>query len=292
MVVWFASGLSLMRWIKPVLMFGMPIVLLTGLLSFVVTPWANRQSAEFRERFEQREDIAKVSPGKFQESSSAERMFFVEGVSGDATKVKNVFVSTVKDGRVSLVVAQEGTTEVDARGDKFLTMSKGRRYDGVPNQSDFQMMLFERYRVLVSSQSRAVVGDKSSQSLSTRDLLADRSKFNMGELLWRISLPLMSLLLLLLAIPLGFVNPRGGRSANLLIALLLVMTYLNLVNVLQAAVVQGRLSLMVAWWPLHLLAALTALALFAWRLGMNSRHHPLAVWRACKRVSLFKESAQ
>ncbi|HCE09503.1 MAG TPA: LPS export ABC transporter permease LptF [Oxalobacteraceae bacterium] len=292
MVVWFASGLSLMRWIKPVLMFGMPIVLLTGLLSFVVTPWANRQSAEFRERFEQREDIAKVSPGKFQESSSAERMFFVEGVSGDATKVKNVFVSTVKDGRVSLVVAQEGTTEVDARGDKFLTMSKGRRYDGVPNQSDFQMMLFERYRVLVSSQSRAVVGDKSSQSLSTRDLLADRSKFNMGELLWRISLPLMSLLLLLLAIPLGFVNPRGGRSANLLIALLLVMTYLNLVNVLQAAVVQGRLSLMVAWWPLHLLAALMALALFAWRLGMNSRHHPLAVWRACKRVSLFKESAQ
>ena len=292
MVVWFASGLSLVRWIKPVLLFGLPIVVLTGLLSFVVTPWANRQSAEFRERFDKREDIAKVSPGKFQESSSADRIFFVEGVSGDATKVQNIFVSTMQDGRVSLVVAKEGTTELDARGDKFLTMSQGRRYDGVPNQSDFQMMLFERYRVLVSHQSRAVIGDKSSQSLSTQSLLADRSKFNMGELLWRTSLPLMALLLLLLAIPLGFVNPRGGRSANLLIALLLVMTYLNMVNVLQAAVVQGRLSLMVAWWPMHLLAGLIALILFSWRLGMNSSRHPLARWGAFKRACSLKRVAK
>ena len=153
-------------------------------------------------------------------------------------------------------------------------------------------MLFERYRVLVSSQSRAVIGDKSSQSLSTPALLADRSKFNMGELLWRTSLPLMSLLLMLLAIPLGFVNPRGGRSANLLIALLLVMTYLNMVNVLQAAVVQGRLSLTVAWWPIHLLAALIALMLFSWRLGMNSSHHPLAVWSSFKRACSFKRTAK
>ncbi|MGH8808803.1 MAG: LptF/LptG family permease, partial [Noviherbaspirillum sp.] len=78
MVVWFASGLSLSRWIKPILAFGTPIVVLIAALSFFVTPWANRQSAEFRERFEKREDISKVSPGKFQESSSADRIFFVE----------------------------------------------------------------------------------------------------------------------------------------------------------------------------------------------------------------------
>lgn len=292
MVVWFASGLSLVRWVRPVLSFGMPIVLLTGLLSFVVTPWANRQSADFRERFEQREDIAKVSPGKFQESSSADRIFFVEGVSGDATKVKNIFVNTVQSGSTSLVVAQEGTIDIDARGDKFLTMSKGRRYDGVPNQSDLQMMLFERYRVLVSSQSRAAIGDRSAQSLSTPALLEDRNNFNMGELMWRTALPLMGLVLMLLAIPLGFVNPRGGRSANLVIALLLVMTYLNMVNVFQATVVQGRLSVMVAWWPIHLLAVLITVALFSWRLGMNSRYHPLAVLGAVKRAVLFKRAAK
>jgi len=144
MVVWFASGLSLARWVKPILSFGMPIVVLTMALSFVVTPWANRQSAQFRERFEKREDIAKVSPGKFQESSSADRIFFVEGVSGDATKVKNVFVNTVQNGRNSIVVAKEGSIALDERGDKFLVMDQGRRYDGITSQADFRRARYRR----------------------------------------------------------------------------------------------------------------------------------------------------
>ncbi len=158
MVVWFASGLSLTRWIRPVLRFGWPIILLTAVLSFVATPWANQQSAQFRERFEKREDIARVSPGKFQESATANRIFFVEGISGDANKVKNVFVNTFRDGKNSIVVAKEGEMEVDKDGEKFVVMNKGRRYDGMPTQPDFQMVEFERYGLLVGGQSQAAAG--------------------------------------------------------------------------------------------------------------------------------------
>jgi lipopolysaccharide export system permease protein len=283
MVVWFASGLSLSRWIAPVLRFGLPIVVLTGLLSFLATPWANRQSAEFRERFEKREDIAKVSPGKFQESASADRIFFVEGVTGDATKVKNVFVSSHQNGRSSIVVAREGTIEFDRRGDKFVVMQQGRRYDSTPAQPDFQMMEFERYGMLVGLQSQALVGDKSARSLSTAALLEDPNEFNMGELLWRIALPTMAFLLMLLAIPLSFVNPRGGRSANLLIALLLFVLYSNMTSVMQAAVVQERLSFAAGWWPVHLVATLVIALLFAWRIQANSAYHPMVLWAAFKR---------
>lgn len=291
MVVWFASGLSLTRWIKPVMSFGVPIVILTALLSFVVTPWANRQSAEFRERFAKREDIARIAQGKFQESSSADRIFFVEGVSSDATRVQNVFVNTVKEGRTSVVVAKEGTVEVDANGDKFLIMSQGRRYDGAPTQPDFRVMEFERYGVLVSRQSHSVVGDTSSRSLPTTLLIAERSPYNLGELLSRISTPIMCLLLMLLAIPLSFVNPRGGRSANLLGALLLVVVYLNMVNVSQSLVAKQRTSFEMTWWPVHLAAALLVAALFAWRLYANSRHHPLLMWSAVKRALLFRAAS-
>lgn len=292
MVVWFASGLSLSRWIAPVLSFGFPIIILTTGLSLVVTPWANRESAQFRERFEKRQDIAKVSPGKFQESASADRIFFVEGIAGDASKVKNIFVNTVQNGRSSVVVAKEGETVVDSRGDKFLVMSKGRRYDGLSGNTEMRMMEFERYGVLVSTQSQALVGDKSARSLPTPALLADMNNFNKGELLWRMALPLMSLLLMLLAIPLSFVNPRGGRSANLLIALLLFVVYSNMVSVFQAAVVQQRLPLAIAWWPIHLLAALLIALLFSWRLFINSAYHPATVWAACKRALLFKKAAK
>jgi lipopolysaccharide export system permease protein len=283
MVVWFASGMSLTQWIRPVLSFGLPIVVMTALLSFIATPWASRQSADFRERFEKREDVAKVSPGKFQESASANRVFFVEGISGDATRVRNVFVSTTQNGKNSIVVSREGTIEPDKLGDKFLILLNGRRYDGSPTQPDFRLMEFERYAVLVSKQSEAVTGDKSAHSLPTRELLADPNNFNMGELLWRTALPLMCVILMLLAIPLSFVNPRGGRSANLLIALFLFVVYSNMVSIFQAAVVQKRLPILAAWWPVHLFGALLIVALFLWRLNTNSPYHPLVLWSSLRR---------
>ena len=274
MVVWFTAGQSLTRWIRPVLTFGMPIVVATALLSFVGTPWAHRQSADFRERYEKREDIAKVSPGKFQESASADRVFFVEGVSGDASHVRNIFVSTMQNGRASVVVAKEGTMEFNPAGDKFLVMSKGRRYEGQPNQSDFQMMEFERYGVLVGRQSQALNSDRSARTLPLSQLIAAPTGANLGELLWRIALPLMAMLLLLIAIPLGFVNPRGGRSSNVLLALLMYVFYSNMISVFQAGVTQGRISLALGWWPMHLLAIAAITLLFSWRLTVNSPWHP------------------
>lgn len=282
MVVWFASGLSLTSWVKPILKFGLPLIALTALLSLVATPWANRQSLEVRQGYEKREDIAKVSPGKFQESASSERIFFVEEVAGDLSKVRNVFINTFKNGRSSVVVAKEGTIEIDPQGDRFLVMSQGRRYDGLPTEPDFQMMQFEKYGILVSTQTKAVAGDKSAKSLSLSELLADPNNFNQGELLWRISLPLMGTVLLLLAVPLGYVNPRVGRSANLIIALLLVVVYLNMLNIVQAGVVQGRSSFAMAWWPLHLVALILVVLLFSWRLKVNSRYHPLVLWSKIK----------
>jgi lipopolysaccharide export system permease protein len=291
MVVWFASGVSLLAWIRPILSFALPLVSIIAVLSLAVTPWANRQSAEFRERFEQREDVSRVSPGRFQESASADRVFFVEGVADDISSVRNVFINSVRNGRSSVIVAREGSTETDSRGDKFLVLKDGRRYDGTPSEPEFQLMEFERYSVLISRQAQAMANDASARALPLTVLLANPSRQNNGELLWRVALPFMGLLLMLLASPLGFVNPRGGRSANLLFALLVFIVYSNMVSVLQAAVVQGRLSLMVGWWPLHLLAALLVAFLFSWRILMNSRHHPLAYWNAFKRTIFRRDGA-
>lgn len=283
MVVWFASGLSLTRWIRPVLAFGMPIVVLTAALSFALTPWANRESAEYRERFAKREDIARVSPGRFQESSGADRIFFVESVANDASMVKNIFVSTSHEGRNGIIVAREGKVEVDKNGDKFVIMQKGRRYEGTPGQADYQIMEFERYGALVSHQQPTLTGDTSARSLPTPALLAHPTPFNLGELLWRLSLPLMAVALMLLAIPLSFVNPRAGRSIGLLVSVLVFVTYSNLVSFFQATVSQQRLPFALAWWPVHLAIALVIAGFFLWRLQVNSRWHPTVIWCRIRR---------
>jgi lipopolysaccharide export system permease protein len=291
MVVWFASGLSLTRWIKPVFRFGWPILLLIALLSFVATPWANQKSSEFQQRFEKREDIARVSPGKFQESASANRIFFVEGFSNDATKVRNVFVNTIKNGVDSLVVAKTGEVITDADGEKFVVMEKGRRYDGTPGQLNMEIIEFERYGVSVEAQSRAETASRTTKNSSTLELVNNPDRYAYAELLWRTALPLMAATLMLLAIPLAFVNPRAGRSIGLLIALLLFFFYSNLVSVLQASVAQDRISFWMGWWPVHLGVLLFAIFMFTWRLKVNSKYHPLVFWFCIRRLLILKRQS-
>nr|WP_176648586.1 LPS export ABC transporter permease LptF [Duganella sp. SG902] len=283
MVVWFASGLSLTKWILPVLTFGLPIVVLTGMLSFVATPWAKQKSSEYVERFEKREDLQKVSPGQFKESASANRIFFVEGVAGKTAVVQNVFVNTVDEKGTAVIVAREGVINTGPKGEKYLVLKNGRRYQGTPGQADFQTMEFESYSMRVTSQNQELDADRDTDSTPTMQLLDDTSNAARAELLWRAASPLTCLVLILLAIPLGFVNPRAGSSANLIIALLIFFSYNNFVKLIEASVRQGKAAFAVSWWPLHLVALLLVFALFAWRLNLNHRYHPLALLAALKR---------
>lgn len=283
MVVWFASGLSLSKWIRPVLNFGLPLVLLTAALSLAATPWAKLKSAEYIDRFEKREDLQKVAPGQFKESASSNRIFFVEGAAGESAHVQNVFVNTVDRDDTAVVVARQGVIETDPAGERMLVLKNGRRYQGTPGRADFQIMEFERYSMRVAPHAQEAGANLAVDAMSTMALLDNPNAFTMAELVWRISAPLICLVLLLLAIPLGFVNPRAGSSANLIIALLIFFTYSNFNKLVEASVKQGRLSFGMAWWPLHAAAALAVVALFAWRLNVNHRYHPLVLLASMKR---------
>ena len=99
----------------------------------------------------------------------------------------------------------------------------------------------------------------------------------------------MAILLILLGIPLGFVNPRAGRSFNLIIAVLLYMTYSNLTSFMQAYVAQKKIMFGLAWWPLHLIVAFVIVLLFTLRLGVNSKYHPYVLLSAIKHKRLRKK---
>lgn len=285
MVVWFASGQSLAKWIWPVMSFGLPLVLLTGALSFVATPWAKMKSSEFVQRFEKREDLKKVAPGQFRESAGTNRVFFVEGGANAATNnaVQNVFVNTVEKGINTVVVAKEGVIEPDGKGGQFLVLKNGRRYQGTPGLADFQSMEFSRYSMRVATKVPVLGADIPVDSLSTPALFLVPNRYTRAELLWRIASPVMCALLMLLAIPLGFVNPRAGSSVNLILAVLIFFTYSNLIKLVEASVKQEKMQFAVAWWPIHLLVLLAAVGLFAWRLNVNARYHPLVLLASWKR---------
>jgi len=86
MVVWFSSGIGLTRWLRPVLSFALPTVLLIAVLSLVLGPWAQTKSEELLARLESRDDLALATPGVFRESKQADRVFFMEQVDSNNKK--------------------------------------------------------------------------------------------------------------------------------------------------------------------------------------------------------------
>jgi len=269
MVVWFSSGVSLTGWIRPVLSFAVPVVILIALLSLLLSPWAITKSEEFRSYMDNRDDVSQVTPGVFRESKQNERVFFVENVNEGENMVANVFVSSTQHEKAGAMVAKRGFLQTVDNGDRFLVLLNGRRYEGTPGTTEYKISEFERYAVRIETRE-IKASTPSAKSLPTLALLRDPNPLNLGELAWRIGLPLSALILALLAIPLSFVNPRAGRSLNLVMAILVYMIYNNVLSIAQAWIAQQRISLPVGLWGVHAVMLVLLLALFFRRLTLFS----------------------
>jgi lipopolysaccharide export system permease protein len=267
MVIWFNSGLSLAAWLRPVLTFAAPLVALIALLSLLVSPWSVDVAEQYRSRVDARDEVSRVAPGVFGESRGRDRVYFVESIADDRSSVQNVFVASIQHRRTGVMVSARGFAEYAPNGDRFLTLLDGRRYEGTPGQADFSLMEFERYAMRI--QEKEGVRPKATQkSLTTLALIENPSHANLGELMWRIGVPVSALILALLAIPMSFVNPRAGRSVSLLFGLLTFLVYSNLLSLSQARIAQGKLAFSVGAWLVHAVMAAVLLALFAQRMTL------------------------
>lgn len=264
MVVWFSSGMGLTQWLRPVLAFALPLVVVIGLLSLVLSPWAVSRSEDLRRMMDSRDDASAIIPGVFRESSRADRVYFVEEVSGSDNVVANVFVASNQHQKLGVMVARRGYQETVENGDRFLVLLNGRRYEGEPGTPEYRVYEFERYAMRIAL-GEARVRAPTTKTTPTPDLFRERTARNLAELSWRLGLPLSALILSLLAIPLSFVNPRAGRSMNLVLALLIYMSYSNLLSIVQASIAQSRVDFALGM-GVHVLMLGVLVALFYKRL--------------------------
>jgi lipopolysaccharide export system permease protein len=250
MTVWFSSGLSIAAWVKPVLQFSVPIALVCALLSLAIAPWSQAQSVEYQRLLESRDEVSAVTPGVFRESRSSERVFFVDKLSERDDVVNNIFVQSLQGNRMGVMVAQRGFIETAENGDRFVVLLNGRRYEGAPGTLDYRVVDFDRYAIRIEPREAKRTAP-SSKALSTFDLLAEGKPEQVAELHWRLALPIAVLLMGLFAIPLAFVNPRSGRSWNLIFAVLVYVFYNNLLSIFQAWTAQQKIPGWLGLWPVH-----------------------------------------
>ena len=263
MAIWFASGVSIGRFVRPVLQMAWPVLLVVGLLLLFAWPWGNRNSTELRDRYLQRSDLSRVAPGVFQTSRDGQRVFYIDRDSPDAVDARNVFILTHTARGESVTSAKTGRLVTEG-ADRYLVLQRGQRND-VATTGERTLSSFETYRVLTSENAVQAAQAKPPKTLDTLDLLRQSSLQNQAELVWRIGLLLATGNLLLLGIGLSASNPRRASNWNLLFALLAFFAYSNLVNTSQALVSNGRLSMGASLLGLHGGVLLLGLALLWWR---------------------------
>ncbi len=268
MIVWFTSGQSLMACLRPILLFAAPFLVAIIVLSLFLSPWAELRKIEFERQLESRDDIAYVTPGLFREFSRANLVVFVESINPVTSTVNNVFLHSVEDRQDATTVAARGKLEEMPNGDRFLVLEHGRRYQGTPGAPDYRVVEFERLgRRIEPNEIRAL--PTSTKAIPTAALIATDGRVERAELFWRISVPISALMLTLLAVPLAYVNPRMGRSFNLVAAAFLYMLYSNCLNIVQSMIAQGRLELWAGLILPHAVALLVVVLLFRQQLSVS-----------------------
>jgi len=268
MIVWFTSGQSLTACLRPILLFAAPFLVAIVLLSIYLSPWAEQSRIEYERQLESREEIALITPGLFREFPRANLVVFVESLNPFDGTIRNVFLHSVDDKQDATTVATQGRLEVADNGDRFVVLENGRRYEGKPGTADYRVVEFEKLgRRIEPAEMRAL--PISTKAIPTPTLVVLDGRVERAELFWRISVPISALVLTLLAIPLAYVNPRVGRSANLVAAAFLYMLYSNCLNIVQSLIAQGKLDFWAGLALPHLIALLVVIVLFRHQISVT-----------------------
>jgi lipopolysaccharide export system permease protein len=267
MIVWFTSGQGLTAWLKPILLFATPFLVAIVVLSLWLSPWAERRRLEYERQMESRDEVALLAPGLFKEFRQARLVVFIESINSFDNTIRNVFLHSIDNGKDVTTVARSGSLEDAANGDRFIVLKDGRRYEGQPGTAEFHSIEFERLgRRIEPAEVRAT--PLSLKALPTEALIASSGAPERAELFWRLSVPISAFVLVMLAIPLSYVNPRMGRSFNLIAAAFLYMVYSNCLNIVQSVIAQGRLSMPGGLLLIHTVAVAGVVVLFWNRLSV------------------------
>ena len=264
MVIWFASGVSLTRFVRPVLRVSWPVLLVIALLALFVWPWQNERSVALKEHFERRSDLSRVAPGQFQTSSDGTRVFFIDRDATDSRTARNVFILSTLPNSESVTTAHTGHIEMNG-DDRFLMLEGGQRNEENLSSGEKSLARFEEYRVQVGERVLPTANDLPPRAQRSIDLLRKPTPRHQGELVWRLGLVLGAANLMLLGIGLSASNPRRANNWNLLFALLSFVVYYNIINLSQAWVGDSKVGMGTALITAHGGALTLALALLWWR---------------------------
>jgi lipopolysaccharide export system permease protein len=234
------------------------IAVFVAWLSLSVSPAGAAKAETILKAQKAMTELDRVSPKRFYNLGGDKGVTYAERIR-DNRELEDVFLAFAAgsvenlDSRLVVVVAELGRQQLSENGsERFLVLDKGYRFEGIPGKHDFQITNFQQYGSKLQ-QVKKVSDDPETDAMATAELWMSSDPELKAALQWRMSTPLMVLIIVLLAVPLSRTNPRQGRYARLLPAILIYFVYLLSLNAVRGSLETGEYSVITSLLPVHLL---------------------------------------
>jgi len=264
MTAFMSAGLGPLGWYRPLLMVAVPVSLLLLLMMLFVSPLVSQQRDVLINAEKNRAEHTRLMAGRFNASKQGDAIFFIESQSSDRSEMQNVFQRYFENEIEHVDIAPSAVNrELDGRD--YMLMQNGRHYIGTPGNNRYQQIEYTEYGVYLPQQNNDGVSSEVA-SYSLGRLWGSEDSREQAELQWRITVPIATFMICLLALPLSYTTPRSGRYAKLALAILMYLVYSNLLGVGKTWLAQDKVPVWIGTWWVHLIALAVLLLLF-WQRG-------------------------
>ncbi len=269
MVVLVACGMGKFRVLRSVLGLAFFVAIVQASITLIIAPWAEVKTQQIYAKVESQSDITGILPGRFKELQDGVGVVYVQEADDDKTNITNIFVQQTEGNSTSVISSKTGRQYTDSKtGDRFIVLKDGSRYESPSNKKKSAVIQFEEHGIRIKEREAADF-HYVHKSTPTIDLYRSSDLGDIAELQSRISSAILCIVLTLLAVPLSKTSARQGRYSKLAIALLLYITYTNLLNVARAWLNKGDISPLVGLWWVHAIMLIVALVLLFRQTGFK-----------------------
>lgn len=264
MVVLSACGMSRLQLINMIMAIAIVITGIVAWLMLSVEPKMQWYRAKILSDAVISGSLEKIIPGRFQLLGNDGKVFY-SSLSGAHESMTQVFLADKQNSsgqpRWDVVSAESAKQFPVAGNGQFVLFKKGFRYLGAPSQLKYDVIQFDEYGIRLNQEMSDLSGRYDAMPTERLWRFSRKDKKAAAELQWRIAMPLSVLAFALLAIPLSHVNPRQGKFAQLLPAILIYIVYANLLFIGRSWLEKGVTSKRLGLWWIDLLVFLLALFL-------------------------------
>lgn len=141
-----------------------------------------------------------------------------------------------------LIFAKRAVQAPSSDGNLQLDLQEGRRYELSPDSKSYNKIGFKTYRVRLDIKHDAVYSVRV-EGKGTFELLRQNNLESVSELGYRMSLPWMIWIALLMALPLSRVSPRQGRWLKLVPSILLYIVAVLVIISIKEPVAKGKIGI-------------------------------------------------